>query len=619
MSNSSFKTKIQNFGSFLSRMIMPNIAAFIAWGLLAAIFIETGWHPVEKFAAIVDPILIYALPLLIAYSGGNLVNPKMGGVVGVIATMGAIVGSNEKMLVAAMVLGPLSGFLLKKLQDLYEPHVKEGFEMLINNFSAGILAFLLALFANIIIAPAMGFLLTILEGGVDYLVSHKLLPLVHIFVEPAKILFLNNAINHGIFTPIAADQVSEYGKSILYMIESNPGPGFGVLVAYMLFGQKSQKSSAFGAGIIHLLGGIHEIYFPYVLMNPKLIIATIIGGMGGTFTINMFNGGLVGAASPGSIIAWFVMTPKGGYFAMITGFLVAFALSLVVSSIILKTSKSNEKTLEEAQLEVKESKNKAKNNEKVNLQNVKKICFACDAGMGSSAMGASILKKKAKEKGLDLDISNVAISNLPSDVDLVVTHKDLTDRAKQKLPNAIHVSVDNFINTPKYESLINDLANVREINKDEANYTTEENEDSNVLLKKNIIINPNVKTKEEAIKLVEDLMVNSNYVEKGYKEGMLQREKEAPTHFGIGLAIPHGTNEYKKCINNSGIVVITIKEGIKWDDEIVKLVIGIAGVGDDHLKILANVANNINSNEIVDNLVSHADVDEIYNKLTREE
>ncbi|MBS6105279.1 PTS mannitol transporter subunit IICBA [Anaerococcus sp.] len=651
----SARSKVQNFGSFLSSMVMPNIAAFIAWGFLTALFIPKGWIPNERFANLVDPIIIYAIPMLIAYTGGNIVNPRMGGVVGTIATMGAIVGSEQKMLVAAMVLGPLSAWILKKIQDAYDGHVKSGFEMLVNNFVAGFLAFGLSLFAYVAIAPVMEGLLNILSTGVDWLVQRHLLPLVHIFVEPAKILFLNNAINHGILFPIGLEQVEKAGKSMLFMIESNPGPGFGILLAYMIAGKKNEKASALGASVIQVFGGIHEIYFPYVLMNPKLIIAAILGGMSSTFLLQMMSGGLVATPSPGSILAWIALTPKGSYLPTIIAFAVSTVVSMIVALPIIRNAKDNGKSLDEATNDMKDTKaNKTveKRPANTNLAYTKKIIFACDAGMGSSAMGASILKKKVKEAGLDdIEVRNVAIPQIPDDADVVITHEDLTERAKQKNNNAYHVSVKNFMQAPEYDQLVTDIKEAR-ANGEAKTKSTEKienqtvspdkeevetvvysadgkkisdkkieektNNNSSVLKKENILLNQKFNSKEEVIKKVGKIMQESGYVDSEYTKGMLQRENEAPTHFGIGLAIPHGTNETKSAIKKSGLVVFTIPEGVKWDDETVKLVIGIAGVGDEHLSILSNVATKIDNEEIVNDVVENKSQDEIYEILTSE-
>jgi mannitol PTS system EIICBA or EIICB component len=479
-SNSAVKVKIQRFGSYLSGMIMPNIGAFIAWGIITALFIPTGWLPNEDLAKLVGPMITYLLPILIGFTGGRMVYDLRGGVVGATATMGVIVGSDIPMFLGAMIMGPLGGWAIRKFDKAIDGKVKSGFEMLVNNFSAGIIAGLLTLLAYKGIGPVVLTLNKTLAAGVQAIVDANLLPLASVFIEPAKVLFLNNAINHGILSPIGIEQASNAGKSILFLLESNPGPGLGILLAYILFGKGMAKQSAPGAAIIHFLGGIHEIYFPYILMKPFLLVAAIAGGATGVFTFLVFDAGLVAAPSPGSIFALLAMTPRGHYLGVLAGVLAAAAVSFLISAVILKASKqSGEEDLAKAAektaaLKGKESKasalikTEAKQEQVIvkdaDLQNelkkdVKKIIFACDAGMGSSAMGASILKNKVQKAGLDISVSNTSINNLPADADVVITHKDLTDRAKAKLPNATHISVENFLNSPKYDELLNGLKN----------------------------------------------------------------------------------------------------------------------------------------------------------------
>lgn len=470
--NKDFRVKIQRFGSYLSGMIMPNIGAFIAWGIITALFIPTGWLPNKHLAELVGPMITYLLPLLIGYTGGKMVYDGRGGVVGATATMGVIVGADIPMFLGAMIMGPLGGYLIKKVDQYLQPKVKQGFEMLVNNFSAGILGGILTIIAFKAIGPTVVGLNHVLASGVQAIVDAKLLPLANIFIEPAKVLFLNNAINHGILSPLGTEQASETGKSILFLLETNPGPGLGILLAFMFFGKGTAKQTSPGAAIIHFFGGIHEIYFPYILMKPLLILAAIAGGVSGVFTFSLLKVGLVAPPSPGSIFALMAMTPKGGnHFGVLLGVLVATAVSFAVASLILKTSKNDkEEDITEAAEKMQELKGKkssvvenfgattpATEQTTFDPKNVKKIIFACDAGMGSSAMGASILKNKAKKAELDIDISNTAINNIPSDADVVVTHKDLTSRAVEKLPTAHHISVENFLNSPKYEELIESL------------------------------------------------------------------------------------------------------------------------------------------------------------------
>ncbi|WP_258728621.1 PTS mannitol transporter subunit IICB [Bacillus atrophaeus] len=468
------KVKIQRFGSYLSGMIMPNIGAFIAWGIITALFIPAGWLPNEQLNTLVSPMITYLLPLLIAYTGGKMIYDHRGGVVGATAAIGVIVGSDIPMFLGAMIMGPLGGYLIKQIDKLFKDKVRQGFEMLINNFTAGIIGAILTIIAFYAIGPVVLSLNKILAAGVEVIVHANLLPIASVFVEPAKVLFLNNAINHGILSPIGIEQAANTGKSILFLVEANPGPGLGILLAYMFFGKGSSKSTAPGAAVIHFFGGIHEIYFPYILMKPMLILAAIAGGASGLLTFSIFNAGLVAASSPGSIFAILAMTPRGNYLGVIAGVIVATAVSFIVSAVILKSSKAGEEDLTAATEKMQAMKGKnsqaaaaltetekeaveAEETAEVTHENVNKIIFACDAGMGSSAMGASILRNKVKKAELDISVTNTAINNLPSDADIVITHKDLTERAKAKLPNVTHISVDNFLNSPKYDELIEKL------------------------------------------------------------------------------------------------------------------------------------------------------------------
>ena len=461
---SSLKVRVQKLGTSLSNMVMPNIGAFIAWGVLTSLFIPTGWLPNENLATIVGPAITYLLPLLIGYTGGYMVHGQRGAVVGAIATFGAVAGASVPMFIGAMIMGPLGGWCIKKFDQTFQEKIRPGFEMLVNNFSAGLIGFALIIFAYLAVGPIVSTLTDAIGNGVQAIVDAKLLPLANILVEPAKILFLNNAINHGIFTPHGGAQVAETGKSILFLIEANPGPGLGILVAYMVFGKGSAKSSAWGASIIHFLGGIHEIYFPYVMMKPLLFLAVIAGGVSGTFVNQLLGSGLTGAASPGSIFAILGMAAKGSHLSVILGVLAGAVVSFLVASVILKADKSEGESLEEAQAATQAAKAQAKGqaapvSAEINTDNIKQIIFACDAGMGSSAMGASLLRDKVKKAGLTIPVTNKAISNLTDEPNtLIVTQEELAARAAQRTPRAVHVSVDNFLTSPKYDEIVAQLA-----------------------------------------------------------------------------------------------------------------------------------------------------------------
>ncbi len=455
---SNAQERIQKFGRVLSGMVMPNIGAFIAWGLITALFIPTGWVPNENLSSLVGPMITYLLPLLIGYTGGKNVGGTRGGVVGAVATMGVIVGADVPMFIGAMIMGPLGGLAIKKLDDALEGKIPAGFEMLVNNFSAGILGAIVALLAYLAIGPVVLGLNSVLKTGVEAIVNAGLLPLVSLFVEPGKILFLNNAMNHGVLGPLGVQGVEELGKSIFFLIETNPGPGLGILLGYWLFAKGSIKESAPGAVIIHFLGGIHEIYFPYVLMNPVLILAVIAGGASGVLTFSILGAGLVATPSPGSIFALLAMTARGGHFAVIAGVAVSTAVSFLVSAYFIKRSSS--KLSDDALVEAKErtAELKGKKSAAAVKSNVSKIVIACDAGMGSSAMAATTLRNKLKRAGLNITVVNHAIDEIPANAEIVVTHESLSDRAKSKAPNAEHVSIKNFMNAPELDELVNRLS-----------------------------------------------------------------------------------------------------------------------------------------------------------------
>ncbi|MDO4166363.1 MAG: PTS mannitol transporter subunit IICBA [Eubacteriales bacterium] len=463
------KEKVQVFGRALSGMVMPNIGAFIAWGLITALFIADGWIPNATLAALNEPMSHYLLPLLIGYTGGKVVHDHRGGVIGTIATMGVIAGSDIPMFIGAMIMGPLAAWIMKQFDKAIEGKVKAGFEMLVNNFSLGILGAILAGLAVVVIAPVVTGLNNVMEAGVNFFVNHHLLPLASVFIEPAKVLFLNNAINHGILSPMGIKQVEETGKSVYFLLEANPGPGLGVLLAYCIAGKGSAKSTAPGAVIIHFLGGIHEIYFPYILMNPLLILATMAGGACGILTFSLFGVGLKAPSSPGSIIAELMMCSKDSYVGLIVGVLIATIVSFVISLFILKVA-GRDVSLEDAQAKKDSMKNASKGtaatveggNAEIPATGELKIAFACDAGMGSSAMGATVLKKKIDKAGLkNISVTHTPVSSIPKEINIVVTHEELGERAAHSNPNAKLILITNFLAAPEYDTLIQELQEIR--------------------------------------------------------------------------------------------------------------------------------------------------------------
>ncbi|MDQ0616058.1 PTS mannitol transporter subunit IICBA [Arthrobacter globiformis] len=652
----SARVHVQRFGTFLSGMIMPNIGAFIAWGLITALFIEKGWIPVPELGGfgtnaegvanlgLVGPMIKYLLPLLIAYTGGRMVYDVRGGVVGAIGTMGVIVGAGIPMFIGAMIMGPLGGWTIKKLDAIWHGKIRPGFEMLVNNFSAGIWGALLALLGFYGIAPLVQAFSAGAGNVVQFLVNNGLLPLTSIFIEPAKVLFLNNAINHGVLTPLGIQQSLEQGKSILFLLEANPGPGLGILLAYMFFGRGAAKASAPGAALIHFFGGIHEIYFPYVLMKPILILASIAGGMTGIATLAITNSGLVAPAAPGSIFAVFAQTARDSYLGVALSVLLATTVSFLVASVILRTSKNrdDEGDLSAATSRMEDMKGKKSSvssaltgagagGTAVLTRPVENIVFACDAGMGSSAMGASVLRNKIKAAGFpDVKVTNASIANLTDTYDVVVTHQDLTERAAPATSSAVHYSVDNFMNSPRYDEIV-EL--VKSSNAPEtahggaaataapaaaagaapdAEATAEAGAPpSDILVADSVILTGTAATRDAAIDEAGQLLLARGAVDNDYILAMHEREESVSTYMGSFLAIPHGTNAAKDHIMKSAVSVVRYPEGIDWNGKQVKFVVGVAGINNEHLHILSSIAKVFTNKAQVAQLEAATSVDEV--------
>lgn len=625
MEDGFVKNNIQRFGKFLSAMVMPNIGALIAFGFLAALFIDTGWIPNKGFNSMVSPMLTYLIPILIASTGGRMIGGDRGRVAGAIAVIGAIMSNTEiTMLMAAMVMGPLAGFCVKKFDEAMDGHMPAGFEMLINNFSVGIIGMVLAMLGYVAIGPFMSAILMILSAGVNFLVEHSVLPLVSVFVEPAKVLFLNNALNHGIFTPIATEQAAEAGKSIMYMLETNPGPGLGVLLAYMFFCKdKVTKDSAPGAVIIHLLGGIHEIYFPYILMNPVVIVAPILGNMAAILWYTITDCGLVGPASPGSIIAYLMVSPGSDLVKVLIGVVIAAGISFVVASPIVKMAGG--RSLEEAQNEMASMKQAAKGETTVpgtieRSEEVKKIIFACDAGMGSSAMGATKFRNRIKNDRPDITVSNTSVDTIPADCDIAVVQTTLAARAKKAAPQAQLITIGNFLADPALDALYVQLTTG-----DAPAAPAGENTDiviPDTPIKKQVIVADGIRlgqkpvTKEEAIQAAGELLVKLGYVDESYVEAMQEREKLVSTYMGMGVAIPHGTTQAKGTVKKTGIVFLQYPEGVDFGAEKAQLVFGIAGIGDEHLDLLGKLCTLLEDPALLETLKTTDDVDWVLEQLS---
>ena len=637
------RQQIQQFGRTLSGMVMPNIGAFIAWGFITALFIPEGWWPNGQLAQLVGPMLTYLLPLLIAYTAGRNVAGERGGVIGAIAAVGVIVGSDIPMFIGAMIMGPLAGYAIRRFDRMVEGRVKAGFEMLVSNFSIGILGMLLAVLGYYVVGSVVSGLTMLISSGAELVIRHGLLPLVSLFVEPAKVLFLNNAVNHGIFSPIGIEQARETGQSIMFLLETNPGPGLGVLLAYWLFGRGNARQSAPGAVIIQFFGGIHEIYFPYILARPVLIVAAIAGSAAGLLFFSLSDAGLVAPASPGSILSVLAMAPKGKTLIVLLGVVISAAVSLVVAAPFIRRASKTETEGDPAVGKLPQST--AGISPHAAGRPVRKVIFACDAGMGSSALGATRFRKRLRDAEIGVAVGNSAADRIPSDADVVVCQSVLAERIAAAAKGAELIVIDNFLSDPGLDALfvrlaettpscgvsgsrsaqsalscdqsgLRDAAADSDPKPEETAFAPKDAApDGAILQPGNIRVGLPAEPKEEAIRRAGELLVAGGYARPEYVDAMLRREELATTCLGMGLAIPHGTSDAKERVLRSGIVVLQYPDGVDFDGEKAHLIVGIAGVGDEHLEILARLSASFEDEELLQRLMTATDPQVIYDAL----
>ena len=601
------RQQIQKFGRALSGMVMPNIGAFIAWGFVTALFIPSGWWPNAQMARLVDPMLTYLLPLLIAYTAGRNVAGERGGVIRAIAAMGVIVGSDIPMFIGAMVMGPLGGYTIRWFDKLTQGRIKAGFEMLVSNFSIGILGMLLAILGYWVIGGAVTGLTLLVSNGVEVVIRHGLLPLVSLLVEPSKVLFLNNALNHGIFSPIGIEQARETGQSIMFLLETNPGPGLGVLLACWFFGRGNMRQSAPGAVIIQFFGGIHEIYFPYILARPALILAPVAGSAAGLLFFSLAGAGLVAPASPGSIISVLAMAPKGQTLVVLAGVLISTAVSLLMAAPFVRRAAAAEDmptgrvpAPQAGAPDVKAAQHFPAHIRKVvspamrawgrvrwvprgfekalrcghrhggrqlcrgrHSRRCRRRCLPVRAGRADRRIGTWSRAGRDRQfpgrPGPRRPVRPVGAAGRCHSPNRRPACRDGGRTALRRRP-AKGGRCPGLHGLPAAGRCRGAVSR--------RGLAPREYPDGTFL-----------RTKGSRDPAGRELLAAGGYVEPGYADAMLRREELATTYMGMGIAIPHGTSDAKKCVLHSGIVVLQYPGGVAFGDEKAYLVVGIAGVG----------------------------------------
>lgn len=617
---------MNKFGRLLSAMVFQNIAALIAVGIIRALFGVYGWWPDDRIFLLVDPMLNYLIPLLIGYTGGRLLGGQRGGVIASVVILGLVLASSVPMIIGAMIIGPFTGWLIGRLDKALENRLPIGFELMMANLLAAILAVGLTVFCFTYVGQSLSAVIKWLNHVMEGVINSGWLPLAAIMIEPGKVLFFNNVMNHGILGPLGIQQAKDLGKSIFFLLETNPGPGLGMLAAYLLKTKGEQRNGVKLSIVIHALGGIHEVYFPYVLMNPILFLAVIAGGMTGILVFQYLDAGLVATPSPASLLLLAALAPRDDILSVLLGVAASSAISFIAACLLLKSpldSPSKDNKLEElAELEglqhvdkwnqdgstesafitenhqpmVSSLREKRNNEDSINLirsnhKRIRTIVFACDAGMASSAMGAALLKKKLKVAGLTITVKNSPVDHIPKDADLVITHKNLRQRAIQSAPDKEHFSIDSFTDAAAYDQLISRLQE-------------EQSEPlASSLSEKQILLECAAESKEAAIEIVGRHMVRLGYVKEEYIEEMLQRERLLSTYIGNGVAVPHGLDSESASIRKPGIIVAQFPKGVAFEKETVHILVGIAGHGEDQVNLLSAIANIVDNRHIVQQLI----------------
>ncbi|HWO98518.1 MAG TPA: PTS sugar transporter subunit IIA [Bacillus sp. (in: firmicutes)] len=599
---------IDRAGRFISRMVFKNMVVLIILGIIRVGFSSVGWWPNQEIYQIATLMVYYFIPVLFAYTAGQMMGKHRGGVVAAIV-MFVLVAQNSTdipLILPALVVGPTAGYSIKKISQWLEGRIPTGFELLLNNIIDGIVIIIFTFIGvygvNTVFMEAMDLVLHTLE----LLSQSGYIPLIALIIEPSKALFFNSVINHGILEPLGIQQAHEYGKSILFLLETNPGPGFGLLLGCYFYLNSKEKETVKAALPVHVLGGIHEVYFPYALMKPLLIVPLILGGIAGNFIFYLFDAGLAATPSPGSIIMLLVMAVKGSHAAVFAGFLVSAVVSFCGTALVLIYDKKRQGA---NQTEVRDDDMLIPPRAEEKKMEIKNIIFACDAGMGSSAMGAAALQKRLKQEGLNIMIDNLSVDDIPPDADIVISNVRLTERAQVCAPQAEHISVTSFLDRSFYEELIPRLKAQRDGN------SAQDPSMSDVfrgINEEHILLNMKAKDKWEAIEQVGAVLVRRGNVEVDYIEEMKQREQAFSTYLGNGIAIPHGIDPKSDQIKKPGIAIAQYPDGIVFSDgQKAYIVIAIAGKGKYQLSILSRLAEIVEQKDKVNQLIHAATQEEI--------
>lgn len=596
------KAKLKKTAEFISHIVVKNIPFFIVIGIVT--LLDLG-----EFKTLLYSTL---LPVIMAYTAGSTIEEKYGGITAVIIMGGVLAQYKIGSLLEPIFIGAAGGYSIKKYGEFIKKYEYPGYEMLINNLGLASIGLSLIWLINKGLPFYEEFQLLFQQNVVSRLFNVEYLPLYSIIIEPSKVFFMNNFINHGIFSVLGVSELTEKGKSIFFLLETNPGPGLGMLMAYFFTGKKEAKRKETLSNIfIHSIGGIHEVYFSYVLRNLRMILPLILGGMSGIYLFSKLNLGLVGIASPGSVFLIMILAPFKDKLPVLFSIAVSAGVSFFLSYIMLRQQQNfeidpEEKKEKDILLEPEDIPHK--------VTQYKNICLVCDAGMGSSAMGLTFLRRKLEKNnltGTGIHVVNCSIDNIKyKNPDVIIVHNQLLERTKKEISGVEIIVIDDFLDPKPYDLLIEKIKKQRKPLK-KVEHTLE---------KENIILGLKRVKKEEALTKLGKSMYENGYVDSPYIDSILERESLGSTYTGKGIALPHGTAKGRMYIKKTGLVIHQYPYGIDFGNgNIVYVLIGVAALEDEHIEIISKIADIIDDEKASEILATAMDIEDVYKILCMEE
>lgn len=445
---------------FYSSIIAANLPLFIMLGFISLAFSNSGLFPNEKMALVSQSCYSYLLPTILAYYAGKKIGGDSGAFTGAVCGLSISIFSAYTSFIASIFMGTLCGVLCRFLKEKIKFDKFTGFEMISKNIFFGAVGVITVSLTYFVFAPIFSYIDLFFANLIEYLTDVKTLPITTSIIETLKVFSLNNSINHGFLIPAGVENATKFGKSVFFLLETNPGPGLGILLALYILNKDRRKYFA-SCMTVQAIGGIHEIYFPIILSNLKLLIALILGAISGNLVFYLLHAGARGAISPGSIITIFLMCSPSDWLAILLGIATSAVVSCISACLILEFDAHKSKEIESD--DNTSERIETTSEPLFNLPDfgyVEDIVFVCDAGIGSSVMAASMFKKMLIENGLGgISVSSSPVDEIPEDADLLICQKIISTKARDYNEYATIIEVENFMDSNMYKAIIEKIKN----------------------------------------------------------------------------------------------------------------------------------------------------------------